>query len=86
MAQFVYLLCGLTSMACAGILLRSYLSNRHRLLLWSAMCFVGLCINNVLLFVDLALLPTSIDLSPYRGMISFASMVVLIYGLVWDTV
>lgn len=86
MAKFVYLLCGLTSMACAWMLMKSYLSTRHRLLLWSGLCFTGLCMNNIVLFVDLAVLPTSIDLSPYRGVISFASMAILIYGLVWDTV
>ena len=34
MATLVYALCALTSLACAVLLLRGYLSSRARLLLW----------------------------------------------------
>lgn len=86
MAKFVYLLCGVTSLACAFALMKSYFRTRSTLLLWAGLCFVGLCLNNVLLFVDLAVLPTSIDLSIYRGGLAFSSMVILAYGLIMDTV
>lgn len=49
-ATAVYILCAVTSVLCAGLLVRSYLRSRVRLLLWSALCFVGLAVNNVLLF------------------------------------
>lgn len=84
MAEVVYILCSLTSLACAVLLARSYLQQRQvRLLLWSALCFLGLTASNVLLFVDLAVLP-HIDLSTFRSLVTFISLVVLIYGLVWD--
>jgi len=66
--------------------MRYYLKVRSSLLLWAGLCFVGLSLNNILLFVDLAILPKTIDLSPYRGMLAFASMAILVYGLIWDTV
>ena len=54
-------------MRCAGLLTRSYLANRSRLLLWSTLCFVGLALNNILLFVDLVLVPTA-DLQLWRSL------------------
>lgn len=86
MALFVYMLCGLTSLSCAYLLMRYYLKMRSSLLLWAGLCFVGLALNNILLFVDLAVLPKMIDLSVYRGMLAFSSMAILVYGLIWDTV
>jgi hypothetical protein len=84
MAEIVYLLCALTSLACAALLIRSYLAARTGLLLWSSVCFAGLAANNSLLFVDLVLVPSAIDLSIYRGGIALCSMLVLIYGLIWE--
>ncbi len=83
MAEAVYILCSLTSLACTILLLRSYLRRRVRLLLWSGLCFLGLTISNVLLFMDLAVLP-QIDLSLWRSLATLISLIVLIYGLVWD--
>jgi hypothetical protein len=80
----VYALCAVTSIACAWLLLRGYARSRVRLLLWSGLCFVGLAINNVLLFVDIRLLP-QVDLSMVRSLPALAGVVILIYGLVWET-
>ena len=41
MAAAVYVLCALTSLACAVLLLRAYLRRKVRLLLWSGLGFVG---------------------------------------------
>jgi uncharacterized paraquat-inducible protein A len=84
MAEAVYLLCLLTSALCAGLLFRSWRSSRTRLLLWSSACFTGLAINNLFLFVDLVVLPSSIDLSLFRGVIALLSVLVLVHGLIWD--
>lgn len=84
MATVVYALCGLTSIACAVLLLRGYASTQARLLLWGGLCFVGLAINNVLLFVDLRIVP-EMDLSVWRSMPTLVGLVLLIYGLVWET-
>ena len=84
MATIVYLLCALTSITCAVLLLRGYAASRVRLLLWGGLCFVGLATNNVLLFVDLGLVP-ELDLSVWRSLPTLAGIALLIYGLVWDT-
>ena len=82
-APLVYVLCALTSLGCAALLLRSYAQGRSRLLLWSGVCFVFLALNNVLLFVDLVVVPTT-DLSIWRGLTGLAGLLVLVFGLVWD--
>ena len=84
MASIVYALCGLTSAICAGLLIRGYLLSRARLLLWAALCFVGLATNNVLLFVDLSLVP-EVDLSIWRSLPTLIGLGLLLYGLVWET-
>lgn len=83
MAELVYLLCALTSFACAALLVRQYVRARTKLLLWSSMCFAGLAANNALLFVDRVLVPL-VDLSLPRTVLALASMLLLIYGLVWE--
>lgn len=84
MAEVVYVLCALTSTLCAILLLRSYVRSRTRLLLWSSLCFVGLALNNALLFVDLIVVP-SIDLSLARNLTALVALILLIFGLVWDS-
>ena len=83
MAETTYILCGLTSIACALLLLRGYLTTRMPLLFWAALCFIGLTIDNALLFVDLVLLP-HVDLFMLRTTAALAGMVVLLYGMIWD--
>lgn len=84
MAQVVYILCAITSIACAALLLRGYKRSGVRLLLWSGLCFVGLAINNTLLFVDLVLVP-EIDLSIPRLFSTLIGVLLLVYGLVWES-
>ncbi|HEX2188863.1 MAG TPA: DUF5985 family protein [Longimicrobiaceae bacterium] len=84
MATIVYALCGLTSIVCAVLLLRGFASSGARLLLWAGLCFVGLAVNNVLLFVDLSVVP-DMDLSAWRSFPALAGLALLIYGLVWET-
>lgn len=84
MAEVVYLLCGLAATGCALLLLRSYRRNPVRLLLFTCVCFAGLALNNVLLFVDKALTP-QVDMSIPRAVLALGSALVLLYGLVWDS-
>jgi hypothetical protein len=81
MAEAVYLLCALTSFVCAVLLLRGYRASRTPLLFWSCLCFVGLALNNVLLFVDLVVVP-EFDLRVLRAGTALASLALLVYGLV----
>lgn len=83
MIHLVYVLCALTSLACAVLLLRGYLRTHVRLLLWSGLCFVGLTLNNTLLVLDVNTLVT--DLSNWRTLPALAGVALLIYGLVWDS-
>ena len=84
MAQAVYLLGAFTSLLCATLLLRGYMAGKRKLLLWSGLCFAGLTISNVLVFVDLFLLP-AVDLFPYRLATAAISMALLLYGLIWES-
>ena len=84
MAEAVYILCILTSFGCAGLLIRSYRRTKARLLLWCALCFVGLLINNLLLFIDLIMV-REIDLSIARTLTALVAMAMLLYGLIWET-
>lgn len=80
----LYLLAVLTSLACTVLLFRSYLDNRLRLLLWSALCFVGLTVNNVAVFLDLVVFPEA-DLRPLRLGATLVGMLFLLYGFIWES-
>jgi Family of unknown function (DUF5985) len=82
MAETVYILCALTTLGCAVLLFRGYRQTRTRLLFWSSICFAGLALNNVLLLIDLVLLPTEIDLAIPRGVMALASLLVFVWGLI----
>ena len=83
MAEAIYVLCALTSALCAVLLLRAFTRTRIRLLFWSALCFVGLTLNNALLFGDLVIWQ-QYDLSLTRGVAALAALAVLVYGLVTE--
>ena len=80
----LYLLSILTGLACMLLLFRAYAASGTRLLLWSALCFVGLSVNNVLLFLDLVIFPTELDLRPYRLLSALAGLLFLLYGFIWE--
>ncbi len=79
----VYLLCFATSSACAWLLGRAHARTGARLLLWSALCFLLLAVNNLVLVVDLLLLPGT-DLRYPRALIALAAVGTLLFGFVWD--
>jgi hypothetical protein len=81
----LYLLAALTSMSCMVLLFRGYARNGARLLLWSALCFVGLSVNNVLLFFDFVVFPTQVDLRVYRLLAALAGVLFLLYAFIWET-
>jgi Family of unknown function (DUF5985) len=81
MAAAVYLLSALISLASAVLLLRSFARMRSSLLFWAGLCFVGLTLNNLMLFVDKVLF-TDVDLATWRALPALAGMLLLVYGLV----
>jgi hypothetical protein len=83
MAEAVYVLCALTSIACAVLLWRGHARTGNRLLLWSGACFGWLALNNVLLFMDLVMLP-GVDLSLWRSATAVAGVATLLWGLIWE--
>ncbi len=80
----VYMFCFITCAICAGLLVRSWLRRRTRLLLWIAISFTLLAVNNFFLFADTTLFPT-VDLSQYRTISAIAAVSVLIFGLIWES-
>jgi hypothetical protein len=84
MAEAVYILCGLTSLFCAVLMIRSFRHQRSRLLLWSSLCFAGLAVNNALLVVDLMVVP-EVDLSAVRTTVAVAALLLLLIGLIWES-
>jgi hypothetical protein len=84
MAMAVYVLCGLTSLACSILLLRGYSRTGARLLLWSSLCFVGLALDNLFLILDI-LVGTAYNLSLLRRLPGLVGVSLLVYGLIWDS-
>jgi hypothetical protein len=81
----VYVLCFLTSAACAWLLGRSYRRSGVRLLLWSSICFLLLAANNLVLVLDLVVWPTAeVDLRLPRLLLALSAVASLIWGFVWD--
>jgi len=80
----VFFACVVASVACMWLLLRGWRRTGTRLLLWSALCFVGLAINNLLVFIDLVILPHAVNLHPWRQVSSLAAVSVLIWGFIWE--
>jgi hypothetical protein len=83
MAETVYVLCSLASLACALLLIRSYRRTRLRLALLTCLCFIGLALNNFLLLIDLVVVPER-DLSLPRGIMAVVALGLLVLGLVLE--
>jgi Family of unknown function (DUF5985) len=83
MAGLFYALCTFTALFCACLLLRAYFRTRYKLLLWGGVCFLGLTLNNGLLVVDNQVFP-DVNLFTWRLVLALASMLVLLYGIIWD--
>lgn len=84
MAAVVYFLCAATSLLCAGLLLAGWRRSPARLLMWMALGFVGLAVNNLLLFVDLVVVKDT-DLLTVRDLSGLAAVSVLLFGFVWES-
>ena len=83
MGTVVYLLCAAAAFSCSFLLLRAYRKVGLRLLFWSSICFGCLALNNLLVAVDLVLLP-DVDLFAVRNLSALVGVVTLLYGLIWE--
>lgn len=80
----LYVLAVLTCLACTLLLWRSYQRTGLGLLLWSALCFVGLTASNVLLFFDLVVF-IELDLRPWRLVTALTGLAFLLYGFIFES-
>jgi hypothetical protein len=88
MAAFTFVLIALavlTCLACTVLLYRGYLRTGARLLFWSSLCFIGLSLSNVLLFFDVVLFPTEVDLRLYRLATALVGLSFLLYGFISES-
>lgn len=79
----VYLLCALTSWLCAVLLLRAYYRSRTAILFWSGAAFCAFGVSNIMLFVDLVVVPET-DLSLVRNLITLGGIGLMLRGLIWE--
>ena len=80
MALFVYALCAGTALVCFALLLRQHWRERSSMTLTSSIGLLCLAAANVLLFIDLVVLP-QIDLLPWRNIVTLAGVVVLLVAV-----
>jgi hypothetical protein len=66
------------------MLLRGYGRSKVRLLFWAGLCFIGLMIENIMLYFDVVVYP-GIDLAIWRKIPGLLAMAVLVFGLVWES-
>ena len=83
MAPIAYGLGVCTSIFCAFLLIRSYFARKTPLLLWCSLCFVGLALNNVILFIDLFVVP-EVNLEMWRSVTALTPLVLMLIGLIWE--
>lgn len=81
----LYTLAVITSVGCTVLLFRGYAASGQRVLLWSALCFVGLSINNALLFLDLIVFPEVEYIRPWRSIAALTGLLFLLYGFIWES-
>lgn len=82
-AGLVYFLCALTSWTCAVLLLRAYFARHVRLLLWSGAAFCAFGLSNIILFIDLIVVP-EVDLLLLRNCVTLTGVLLLLWGLIWE--
>jgi hypothetical protein len=80
----VYLLCAATCLLCAAMLLRGYRQTGVRLLFWSGLCFAGLMLDNLMLYVDVVVVP-DVNLAVWRKLPGLVAIMLLLFGLVWES-
>lgn len=83
MSELIYLLCAVTSLICAWLLLRSYRRSGFPLLFWSGLCFSALAINNMILVFDKLVFP-DVNFSIWRLSSALVALLLLLFGLIWQ--
>jgi hypothetical protein len=81
-AEAVYILCAVTSILCAILLLRGWRATRTALLFWASLCFICLALDNIVVVLDFVVTGPTVDLFWYRTPCALAGMLLLVYGLI----
>jgi Family of unknown function (DUF5985) len=84
MTGLVYVLCAATCLLCAILLIRGYAETKVSLLFWSGLCFLGLMFDNMILYVDVVVVP-DVDLVIWRKLPGMLATLLLVFGLVWES-
>ena len=84
MTGVVYFLCAGTCLLCTVMLLRGYARSRVRLLFWAGLCFAGLMLDNLILYIDVVIVP-DVDLSVWRKLPGLIATLLLVVGLIWES-
>lgn len=82
--SIIYLLCAFTCLGAAVLLWRGYRRSRQRLLYWSSLCFAILAVSNGLLILDLVVFP-DVYILPWRNFVTQVALLVLLYGLIFES-
>ena len=80
----VYLLCAGTCLLCAVMLFRGYARSGVRLLFWAGLCFAGLMLDNLMLYIDFVVFP-NVNLEIWRKLPGLIATLLLVFGLVWES-
>jgi hypothetical protein len=83
MAELIYGLCTVLSLSIAVMLWRQQRRVPTRMIYWTALCFTGLALSNLLLVLDKFVFP-ELDLRVLRHSVSLLSIGLLLFGLVYE--
>lgn len=85
MTEIIFGLCALMSIVTATLLVRGYRQERSHILLWSSLSFGILAVTNMILFVDLVVLPeVEFHGSLLRNLSGATAATLLVFGLIWE--
>jgi hypothetical protein len=80
----VFILCAATCLLCALMLFRGYARTGVRLLFWSGLCFTGLMADNIMVYIDVIMVP-EFSLVVWRKIPGLIAISMLLYGLVTES-
>ena len=84
MAVLIYVLCSITALICAVMLLLGSRRTGSRMLFWSGLCFAGLALTNLVVVVDALRLFPHENFSSLRLGSALLALMLLLYGLIFE--
>jgi hypothetical protein len=84
MAVVIYVLCAMTALVCAVMLLMGSRRTGSRMLFWSGLCFAGLAFTNLVVVVDALELFPHENFSTLRLGSALLALMLLLYGLIFE--